>query len=158
MRRNANAELKEELKEGKDDSEEEIMPEQEVPVGIVTGARRGRPKLPLTWTRVLHITPELDSSAAAHEVFVDTVLQQLRQQNERLTMSSWELAFFPKQFAADHPIETLESYQLSAKQLEKYAFAVTKLRERLRARALRIQKYREPNQEDGISTKTRLQF
>ena len=35
---------------------------------------------------------------------------------------------------------------------------VTKLRENLRSRALRIQKYREPNQEDGIGTKTRLQF
>ena len=87
------------------------MLEQEVSVGKVSGARRGRPKLPLTWTRVLHITPELDSSASAHEIFVDTVLQQqFRQQNERLTMSSWELDFFPKQFAAEHLIDNLESY------------------------------------------------
>ena len=65
-------------------------------------------------------------------------------------MSNWQLDFFPKQFAADHQIESLESYRLKPKQLEKYALIVTKLREHLRARALRIQKYREPNQDDGI--------
>ena len=71
-------------------------------------------------------------------------------------MSSWELEFFPKQFAADHQIEELASYQLKPKQLEKYALVVTKLRENLRARALRIQKYRELHQEGGSVTMTKI--
>ena len=63
MRRNVNVELEEELKEGEEDSEEEVIQEQVVLVGNVSGARRGRPKLPFTWTRVMHITSELDSSS-----------------------------------------------------------------------------------------------
>ena len=66
MSRNVNAELEEEMKEGEEDSEEEDLPEQEVPIGSVKTTRRGRPKLPLTWTRVLHITSELNITTVGH--------------------------------------------------------------------------------------------
>ena len=71
--------LDEELQEG-DRAEGPAEEEEESFCGSETGSRgRGRPAVPVCWSRVLHITADSPVEVKAHQVAVDIMVQkQLR--------------------------------------------------------------------------------
>lgn len=99
--------------------------------------RRGRLAIPLAWTRVLHITPEVNNRVRIYSLFPEMELQKhLRVENTRLTLTSWEMKFWPKDFAKKVEIDDIEEFRLNAKIMERHGVTASKLRKILRVRAL----------------------
>jgi hypothetical protein len=102
-------------------------------------SRRGRPKIPITWSRVMHVTPELSNKVKEHWVATDIMLQKnLMNQSQLEPKADWKMLFRPKEFAQQHEFESLSNWELKPDQLMKYAKLVTKLRADLRKRVLQL--------------------
>jgi hypothetical protein len=116
-----------------DDEEEEKSVESSQP------SRRGRPRIPISWSRVLLVTPELDHKGRKHEVFVDLTLQQnLIERQQYEGSQDWQLLFHPRAWAKEKDFEDLAQWQLSEDRLYKYAKMTSKLRAVLRERAIKF--------------------
>ena len=100
---------------------------------------RGRPKLPTYWSRVIHVTPTAVDAKMDFPLVTDIELQgSLRSMNQVESNTKWELLFYPKEFAQTHVIESLDDWKLSDEQLKKWGKKVTKLREDVCKKALKV--------------------
>ena len=90
------------MAEGPAEEEEEVLSMQS---GESRG--RGRPAIPICWSRVLHVTAGTSIQVKAHQVAVDIMVQQqLRAQNRASNSREWKMVFHPKAFAQLHEIES----------------------------------------------------
>ena len=113
--------------------------EQEPSLDSNPSHRRGRPKIPVTWSRVLHVTPKLSNVVKEQWVAADLVVQKtLMEQYEPDTRAQWKMFFHPKVYAKEHSFETLDTWKLSTEQLHKLGKQVTKLRADLQKRAVQV--------------------
>ena len=66
--------------------------------------------------------------------------------------NTWRMLFYPRGFALEHQIESLEPWRLKEKQLEEIGKAVTKLREQIRQRATILEGQGQAQQPGGAQT------
>jgi hypothetical protein len=142
-----NEERKRDHSHAEDDEESDLVEEDQLAEAAVDedlepsldsipSNRRGRPKIPVTWSRVLHVTPELSTVVKEQWVAADLVVQKaLMEQYEPDTRAQWKMLFHPKVYAKEHSFETLDTWKLSTEQLHKLGKQVTKLRADIRKRA-----------------------
>ena len=133
--RESDHELQEEdqIVDGSQDDEDDISIVSSQP------SKRGRPKIPICWSRVMHVTPELSHVGKQHWVSSDLMLQQnliVKQQYE--SSSSWKMLFYPREFGKENDFEDLSNWVLREDKMLKFAKMVTKLRAELRKRAIKM--------------------
>jgi hypothetical protein len=83
---------------------------------IPASKKRGRPRIPEKWTRVISITHDSPLDLAVYEIESDQATMDMRlpyPRSSRLSTEPWKPLFLPKQYSAEHPDLSLEGYRLS---------------------------------------------
>ena len=117
--------------------------------------KRGRPKIPQKWTRVISITHDSPLDLAVYEIDKDkaTIDERLPYPRaQRATLEPWKILFLPKEYAANHPNLNLEGYQLTNWKLKTLGVEVTKMRRALREKALEMQLRTAKELEEDINS------
>jgi hypothetical protein len=100
--------------------------------------KRGRPRIPIQWSRVMVVEPGEGVKMETRRLDFDLSLADaLSRPDPGRRESDWEPFFHPKVFALEHDIEELEAWRLPEVLLKRYARLTTDLRKRQRERALR---------------------
>ena len=135
-RRRTEQEIDEELKEGESVSESEESEDAVASISSTSTAKRGRPRLPIVWSRVMHIKDDKPIRAAEHWVSVDSdVFLKNREKVEPKRGSTWKPMFHPKAYAKENDIECTQDYEMSERQLMIYGKNITRLRKEIRSKA-----------------------
>jgi hypothetical protein len=123
--------IEEELTEGvepiiaSEDEEEVVSLESTAP------KKRGRPKIPLQWSRVMHVKQGEEVKLETRRIdFELDLAKNLSRPDPDRRESDWELLFYPKQFALEHDIEETEGWVLPEVMLKRYAHTVNELRKK----------------------------
>ena len=104
--------------------------------------KRGRPKIPQKWTRVISITHDSPLDLAVYEIDKDKASIDGRlpyPRAQRASVDPWRFLFLPKDYSANHPDLTLSGNQLTKWKLKTLGVEVTKMRRALREQALEMQ-------------------
>jgi hypothetical protein len=120
--------------------------------------RRGPRRIPEAWTRVVKVTQSQRQQVNIYSI--ESELRQLDQRRDgrrRLTIPEHELLFWPKDWARQQEITSLEQFRLSDEQLLKLGTQVSKVRAAIRARSLRLTPAAPVQPEGGKSQLTALQ-
>ena len=131
--------LEEELQENEGASED--SGDQGMTESLVSSnpSVRGRPRLPIVWSKVVHVTPDCSSQIKEHWISVDTQLHQALRSRVNLEPTlGWKMEFFPNEFAKEHDIQSLDDWRLTESQLKVQGKNISKLREEIRKRALKM--------------------
>jgi hypothetical protein len=117
--------------------------------------KRGRPRIPPKWTRVISITHDSPLDLVVHEIEKDkaTIDERLPYPRaQRATVDPWRPLFLPRQYAAEHPNLTLNSCQLTNWKLKTLGVEVSKMRRALRDKALEMQLRTAKELEEDINS------
>ena len=114
---------REEGKEGDGDSE------SDEPDGSEPSRGRGRPKIPVYWTRVIKVDEAELEELQKFQLATDLLMEdQEPQLTRRQRQQPWSMHFEPKQWRQEHPLQTMENSRLSTDLMLKHGKTLTKIR------------------------------
>jgi hypothetical protein len=100
--------------------------------------RRGN-RIPEAWTRVVKVIQSQRQQIRIYTIEVELqALEERLEARRRLTLPEHVLLFWPKEWARQQEITSLEQFRLSDEQLLKIGTQVSKIRAAIRARSLRL--------------------
>jgi hypothetical protein len=102
-------------------------------------ARRGRARIPEAWTRVIKVIQSQRQQIHIYAIETELRVQAIKvEARRRLTVPEHELLFWPKDWARQNEITSLDQFRLSDEQLLRLGTQVSKIRAAIRARSLRL--------------------
>ena len=102
---------------------------------------RGRPAIPLSWTRVISVCHDDESASRVYPIGTDKLVASgLPVVPRRRREPDWTPYFWPKDFVKTHKDMTFENYRLGEKRMLKYGQILTKVRRKIREQALELDK------------------
>lgn len=123
----------------------------------VPGRSRGRPAVPLCWTRVISVSHDDLTAIRVYPINTDKLVAEgLPVVPRKRRELPWTPYFFPKDYVQAHKDMTFENYRLSERQLLKHGEHVTKERRKIRERALEFDKVDAEKVADDLQVVSKL--
>jgi len=127
--------------EEEESEEEGAGGQEEGQIPVAAPKKRGRPKIPPKWTRVINVDQDSFERLKQYDIAAELLLEsaEIQPPAQRGRPPKWSMHFEPKQWHKDHKEQTMESCQLSTAKLLKYGQELKHIRERLRQKALSLE-------------------
>ena len=110
----------------------------------VSSNRRGRPRIPEQWTRVISLETDKGKPIKGYELASDLMLAdgQRNKLGDDLEQGSWAPHFYSKDFLSDIRNPKTEEYRLEREELQSFAEKASKIRKRFSEAATVVEQQR----------------